>query len=73
MSKSIEVLRAELGKSAAQLPDLNGISEPTVEALTVHLRAAKRRQRELLEAAAENSLRFVPLLLRGTFKKFLFG
>lgn len=71
--KTLAALRAELGQSAKQLPDLDGVDDSAIEKLTVQLRQAKRRQRELLDASAENSLRFVPALLRGTFRKFLFG
>jgi hypothetical protein len=68
-----DALRTELGSAASAMPDLKDLDEEVLTRLAGQVRAAKKRQRQLLEASAESSLRFVPALLRGAVRKVLFG
>lgn len=72
--QAIDVLRAELGAAAKQLPPaLSGVHAPAVAALAAAVKEAKTRQKRLLEESAEHSLRLVPALLRPVVRKALFG
>ncbi|HKY90259.1 MAG TPA: hypothetical protein VJM11_04435 [Nevskiaceae bacterium] len=74
-TRALDALRAEMGAAAArQLPPaLADVPEPQLEALLGAIRESKRRQKRLLEDAADHSLRLVPALLRPAVRKVLFG
>ena len=52
---------------------LESVSDADVADLVKALETARETQREELQKAAENSLSFVPRLLRGAAKKLVFG
>lgn len=58
----------------APLPaGLEALSKPQLEKLANALGTAKTRQRAALQDSTEAALSHVPLLLRGTVRKVLFG
>lgn len=71
MAAAADNLEHELG---ARLPDgLSVLSAAELERLTGLLRDAKRRQARELGEGVEESLDFVPRLMRGPVRKILFG
>ena len=70
-TKALGALEAELGGRA---PDgLDALDAQGLRALTVLLHDAKARQSEALDAAVDQSLEFVPRVMRGSVRKILFG
>lgn len=61
-------LARELG---GRLPQLDGLDESELAALTEALRRARRNQQQQLQRAFEAALEHVPLLLRGAVRKIL--
>lgn len=71
MAAAVDTLEQELG---ARLPDgLAVLSATELERLTELLRDAKRRQARELGEGVEDSLNFVPPLMRGPVRKIVFG
>ena len=71
MDDAVDILEGELG---GQVPD--GFTQLTDEQLLVLadlLQDAKARGQEELREGVEDSLNFVPRLMRGSVRKILFG
>lgn len=71
MARAIETLEGELG---GPLPEgLEELSGKELQKLADLLAAAKARQAQELEEGVQESLDFVPRLMRGSVRKILFG
>ncbi len=70
-TKALSALEAELGGRAPAR--LDALDEAQLRSLTTLLHDAKSRQSEALDAAVEQSLEFVPKMMRGSVRKILFG
>jgi hypothetical protein len=71
MAAAADILEGELG---ARLPDgLDALSAKELTVLAGLLRDAKQRQAQDLDVGVEESLNFVPRLMRGPVRKILFG
>jgi hypothetical protein len=71
MATAVDTLEQELG---ARLPEgLDVLSAKELTALAGLLRDAKKRQARELADGVEDSLNFVPRLMRGPVRKILFG
>lgn len=71
MATAADTLERELG---APVPDgLQALSAAELAVLAGLLAAAKRRQAQELAEGVEDSLNFVPRLMRGPVRKILFG
>jgi hypothetical protein len=71
MDDAVDILEAELG---GPLPDgLHHLSDEQLLALADLLQDAKARGQEELREGVEDSLNFVPRLVRGSVRKILFG
>jgi hypothetical protein len=64
-------LREVLG-TERRLDFLAALPESAQARLSEDIHAARKRQRLALDAAIDNGMRMVPLLLRGPLKKILF-
>jgi len=71
MAAAADILEDELG---ARMPDgLDALSAKQLVLLADLLRDAKQRQARELHEGVEESLHFVPRLMRGPVRKILFG
>jgi len=71
MADAVDILEDELG---ARIPDgLELLSARDLTALADLLHDAKARQAQDLDEGVEDSLNFVPRLMRGPVRKILFG
>lgn len=71
MATATDTLERELG---AALPEgLEALSASELATLAALLAAAKKRQARELTDGVEDSLNFVPRLMRGPVRKILFG
>ncbi|MBW3608028.1 MAG: hypothetical protein KY463_06685 [Actinobacteria bacterium] len=71
MDDAVDILEEELG---APVPDgLTQLSDEQLLALADLLQDAKARGQEELQDGVEDSLNFVPRLMRGSVRKILFG
>ena len=71
MASAVDILEDELG---APIPaGLEALSAAELQKLAELLRAAKKRQARALAEGVEDSLEFVPRLMRGPVRKILFG
>ena len=71
MARAVDTLEDELG---APLPEgLEALSAAELQTLAGLLADAKARQAQELEQGLEESLNFVPRLMRGPVRKILFG
>jgi hypothetical protein len=71
MARAVDTLEDELG---APMPEgLEVLSAAEMQTLAGLLAAAKARQAQELEQGLEESLNFVPRLMRGPVRKILFG
>jgi len=71
MAAAADILEDELG---ARMPEgLDALSAKELTVLADLLRDAKQRQAEDLNVGVEESLNFVPRLMRGPVRKILFG
>ena len=66
-------LKKELGDGAGQLPALDKLNDKQLQTFIELLREGKKNQRTTLNAAMENALGHVPMLLRGVVRKVMFG
>lgn len=71
MARAVDILEDELG---APLPEgLEVLSAKELQTLADLLVAAKARQAQELAEGVEDSLNFVPRLMRGPVRRILFG
>jgi len=71
MATALDTLERELG---APLPDgLEALSAAELATLAELLAVARQRQAQELADGVEDSLNFVPRLMRGSVRKILFG
>ena len=71
MDDAVDILEGELG---GQVPDgLTSLTDEQLLALADLLQDAKARGQEELQEGVEDSLSFVPRLMRGPVRKILFG
>jgi len=71
MDDAVDILEAELGGPVPA--GLEHLSDEQLLALADLLQEARERGREELQAGLEDSLNFVPRLMRGPVRKILFG
>lgn len=71
MDDAIDILERELG---GPVPDgLHGLTDEQLLALADVVADARRRGQDELREGVEDSLNFVPRLMRGSVRKILFG
>ncbi len=71
MDDAVDILEGELG---GPVPDgFTQLSDEQLLALADLLQEARERGQEELQAGVEDSLNFVPRLMRGSVRKILFG
>ena len=71
MASAIDTLERELGGPVPE--GLEALSAAQLATLAELLAAAKKRQAHELTEGVEDSLNFVPRLMRGPVRKILFG
>lgn len=70
---ALDRLAATLGVDRTRLDALSGYSEEQLGEFEARIAAAMEREDAAFDAGLEDALRFVPVLLRPTAKKLLFG
>ena len=71
MDDAVDILEAQLG---GQVPDgFENLTDEQLLALADLLQDAKARGQEELQEGVEESLDFIPRLMRGSVRKILFG
>ncbi|MDQ3723682.1 MAG: hypothetical protein M3376_11625 [Actinomycetota bacterium] len=71
MDDAVDILEGQLG---GQIPDgFTQLSDEQLLALADLLQDAKARGQEELQEGVEDSLNFIPRLMRGSVRKILFG